>query len=156
MWWRIFILVSSSQVKRKSVATSDITIQRQETIRSNSEAVRSRDISGLSKLTHKLFFLSFFKSMTTMTVVKISNDGFNQPLKMFLKLHFTSFKVANRWRVNVLFVGVELIRRRMDEMQKLILLWARLDDVKIGPKIGRIDWSWVRIYYTERSWHSIS
>lgn len=87
--------------------------------------------------------------MTTMTVVKISNDGFNQPLKMFLKLHFTSFKVANRWRVNVLFVGVELIRRRMDEMQKLILLWARLDDVKIGPKIGRIDWSswsWVRIY----------
>lgn len=84
--------------------------------------------------------------MTTMTVVKISNDGFNQPLKMFLKLHFTSFKVANRWRVNVLFVGVELIRRRMDEMQKLILLWARLDDVKIGPRIGRIDWSWVRIY----------
>lgn len=84
--------------------------------------------------------------MTTMTVVKISNDGFNQPLKMFLKLHFTSFKVANRWRVNVLFVGVELIRRRMDEMQKLILLWVRLDDVKIGPKIGRIDWSWVRIY----------
>lgn len=84
--------------------------------------------------------------MTTMTVVKISNDGFNQPLKMFLKLHFTSFKVPNRWRVNVLFIGVELIRRRMDEMQKLILLWARLDDVKIGPKIGRIDWSWVRIY----------
>lgn len=84
--------------------------------------------------------------MTTMTVVKISNDGFNQPLKMFLKLHFTSFKVPNRWRVNVLFIGVELIRRRMDEMQKLILLWVRLDDVKIGPKIGRIDWSWVRIY----------
>lgn len=117
LWWRIFILVSSPQVKRKSVANSVITIQRQETIRSTKETIRSRDISGLSKLAHMLIFLSFFTSVTTMNIFAVGNGGFNQPLNFF-KLHFTNSKVASRWRVNVVFLSVELIRRRIDKVQK--------------------------------------
>lgn len=117
LWWRIFILVSSPQVKRKSVANSVITIQRQETIRSTEEIIRSRDISGLSKLAHMIIFLSFFTSVTTMNIFTVGNGGFNQPL-IFFKLHFTNSKVASRWRVNVVFLGVELIRRRIDKVQK--------------------------------------
>lgn len=97
LWWRIFILVSSPQMKRKSV-----TIQRQETIRSTKETIRSRDISGLSKLAHMLIFLSFFTSVTTMNIFTVGNGGFNQPLNFF-KLHFTNSKVASRWRVNGIF-----------------------------------------------------
>lgn len=117
LWWRIFILVSSPQVKRKSVASSVITIHRQETIRSTLEAIRSTDISGLSILAHNLFFLFFFTSMTNKNIFTVGNGGFNQPLNFF-KLHSTNSKVASRWRVNVVFLSVELIRRRIDKVQK--------------------------------------